>query len=218
MRKEIDAGRLNVRVFTSNNHYLCHLQHIIIKAGPLRAYSCRNLERTIKKYSNLIKSKSKINANASNILTSQAGYNSHFVRNITQSLTPDPTYSPNSFWRHPSGNSHYPQLWEPFDQDSLSSNLSADLLHCGVRKEKAIKALKSFYARTTGLKEITLDNLEIGIAAKAWKDSKLYSSVFDRKKKGLETRAGNIVLFDVNTGRRYFFLIFITNTETDFNM
>ena len=207
MRKEIDAGRLNVRVFTSNNHYLCHLQHIIIKAGPLRAYSCRNLERTIKKYSNLIKSKSKINANASNILTSQAGYNSHFVRNITQSLKPNPTYSTSSFWCHPSGHSHYPQLWEPFIHDSLSNNISANLLHCGVQKEKVVKALESFYARTTGLKEVTLDNLEIGIAAKAWKDSKLYSSVFDRSKKGLETRAGNIVLFDVNTGRRYFFLL-----------
>ena len=68
--------------------------------------------------------------------------------------------------------------------------------------------MESFYARTTGLKEITLDNLEIGIAAKAWKDSKLYSSAFDRNKKGLETRAGNIVLFDVNTGRRYFFFNF----------
>ena len=212
MRKEIDAGRLNVRVFTSNNHYLCHLQHIIIKAGPLRAYSCRNLERTIKKYSNLIKSKSKINANASNILTSQAGYNSHFVRNITQSLTTNPTYNPNSFWRHPSGISHYPQLWEPFDQDSLSIDLSSDLLHCGVSKKKVTKALTNFYARTTGLKDITLDSLEVGIAAKAWKDSKLFSSVFDRMKKGLDTRAGNIVLFDVNTGRRYFF--FFTKTES----
>ncbi|KAI7903237.1 uncharacterized protein BX663DRAFT_418871, partial [Cokeromyces recurvatus] len=109
----ITLGRINVRVVTVNNHYLCHLQHIINKAGPLKAYSCRNLERTIKKYSNLIKSKSKINTNASNVIRNQVGYNSYHVHNLTQSLVPNPTYSLDSFWTHPSDIFHYPQLWEP---------------------------------------------------------------------------------------------------------
>lgn len=202
LRKEVDLKRLSVRVFTANNHYLSHLQHIIMKVGPLRAYSCRNLERTIKKYSNLIKSKTRINANAQNILSSQAGYNSHFVRTITESLTAKSKYSSSTFWCHPSGIEHYPQLWEPFVQDTLLSDLSDCIPHCNITKHKVIKALKSFYSRTRGIREVVLDSLEIGIAAKAWKDSRLYSSVYDRKVKNLHTRAGNIVIFEVNTTRR----------------
>jgi hypothetical protein len=218
LREEIAAERLNVRVFTVNNHYLCHLQYIIIKAGCLKAYSCRNLERTIKKYSNLIKSKTKINSSASNVLTSQAGYNSHFVRSITQSLVPKPIYSPNSFWCHPSGIPHYPQLWEPFIEDTLSDELYADLSCCDVPKHKIVKALKKFYARTTGDTDVDVDELNLGIAAKAWKDSKQYSSVFDRKCKNLHTRAGNIVMFDVNTGRRYVLFFFFTSISLGFNI
>lgn len=204
LRREIAAGRLNARIFTANNHYLCHLQYIITNSGCLKAYSCRNLERTIKKYSNLIKSKTNINSNAQNIIINQAGYNSHFIRNITQSLVPSPnTYNkPDSFWYHPSSLPNYPQLWEPFTKDSLSTQSFVDLTCCGVSKEKVEKALKSFYARTTGNAAVTLDDLNVDIAARAWKDSKLYSSVFDRRRKNLQTRAGNVVMFEVNTGRR----------------
>ena len=211
LRREITAGRLNARVFTANNHYLCHLQYIITNSGCLKAYSCRNLERTIKKYSNLIKSKTNINSNAQNILTNQAGYNSHSIINITQSLVPSPnTYNnPNSFWYHPSLIPHYPQLWEPFTKDNLSAG-SVNLSCCGVSKVKVKKALQSFYARTTGDVNTTLDNLYIDISGRAWKDSKLYSSVFDRKRKNLHTRAGNIVMFEVSTGRRYKSIFFLT--------
>ena len=47
------------RIWTMNNHFASyHIYELIKRYGPLRYYSCRSLERTIQKYTNLSKSKS----------------------------------------------------------------------------------------------------------------------------------------------------------------
>ena len=199
---EILAERLNVRVFTVNNHYLCHLEYIVKNAGPLKAYSCRNLERTIKKYSNLIKSKSRINANASNTIRSQAGYNSHHIRGLTSGLVSGSGCSPSSYLDHPSGLPDSPQLLAPFMDDTLLDDTCAELVCCGLIKSKVVRALQHYYMRTAGYEAGELGSMDVVIAARAWKDSKQFSSEFDRKAKNLHTRAGHIVLFDVSTNRR----------------
>ena len=60
LNAEINADRLNMRVWTMNMHFtVYHMKDLILENGPLRYYSCRSLERTIKGYSNRVHSLSR---------------------------------------------------------------------------------------------------------------------------------------------------------------
>jgi hypothetical protein len=101
---------------------------------------------------------------------------------------------------HPSGNPHYPQLWETFKKESLMGAPDTEVCR-GIKLSKMIMALKSYYARLGGIDgDIQLDCLDITTAAVAWRDSVVFSSKMNREIKGLRTRAGNIVMFEA--GRR----------------
>lgn len=199
MNSEIDLGKINERVFTVNNHYLSHLPYLIKAMGPLKCYSCRPMERTIKKFTNLIKSTSKIGANASNVLKRQANYNKMAVRHLELIQFPEIADLPSSYKVHFSG----VQLWAPFESQSLLGS-EFDLICYGIRRKKVVGALKSFYARLTENRNVTLSCFSIEIASRAWYDDLVYSSKMDRQLKRLVTRANNIILFEVtkNTGKR----------------
>src|ERR1051325_6815362 len=109
-----------MRVFTSNNHILCHLPLQIKATGPLKSYSCRPMERAIKTFSNLIKSHVKPGVNASNVLEHHLLYNKSSVKKINEEMFPVKPFLPDSFISNSSDN--YSQLWEPFKYISLSGD------------------------------------------------------------------------------------------------
>ncbi|KAI9327957.1 hypothetical protein BD770DRAFT_334331, partial [Pilaira anomala] len=80
--EEIKKKNISVSVFKPNNHYLTHTlglkifdlridalyRYIIRKAGSMRSYSARSMERTIGRYSKLIKSRVAAGKNAGNLV------------------------------------------------------------------------------------------------------------------------------------------------------
>ena len=104
--------RINVRVWTMNNHFTTyHMQALIHQQGPLRHYSCRSLERTIQKYTNLSKSRSRTEKENENILTRLTYFKQLNVQSVRNSLLPPRQVSFGEFFDHPDDHS-IPQLWK----------------------------------------------------------------------------------------------------------
>lgn len=167
--------------------------------GPLKSYSCRPMERTIKKFTNLIKATHLVGANASNVLRHQANYNKMAVRALLKVQFPESVDLPDSYRAHLSG----VQLWSPFVTQSLEGSSNEDIC-CGVRRSVVVDSLRSYYKRLEGVIPTSIDSSSIEIASRAWKDDLIFSSAMDRKSKKLTTRANNIVLFQTSksTGHR----------------
>ncbi|KAG1463916.1 hypothetical protein G6F56_005190 [Rhizopus delemar] len=66
LNDEIEAGCLNVSVFTSKNHYLSHMELMTRQMGPMKQYSCRSTERTIKTFTNRVRSTTHPGVNSTN--------------------------------------------------------------------------------------------------------------------------------------------------------
>lgn len=201
LNTQIANNKLNIRVFTVNNHYLMHLKFIIEQVGPLKAYSCRSLERTIKKFRNLANGHRDLGVNSSNVLANHTRYNTVYMQDIYTRLRPNRQNAENSFLSHPSGDRSLPQLWEPFCDESLEGDGVVNC--CGVQRTKVARALKKFYARTYGRSDdVNNTSFRITIAGNAWKDSIVISSVYAYNNKSLvRSRANNIVLFEVQGSR-----------------
>ncbi|KAG0880937.1 hypothetical protein G6F34_013743 [Rhizopus arrhizus] len=170
--------------------------------GPLKHYSCRSTERTIKEFANKIKSTTKPGVNSSNVLLNTINLQQY---GITASLTNNDQMnldqsSPASFISHPSGNDQYPQLWDPADQVYLLSN---GLITPDMRNQDLVVALRSYYRRLYGDQSIIdIEANPVLFAERLWTDSMVISSLLYRRKKKLTTAADNFVLFEAGRYRR----------------
>lgn len=200
LNQQVELDQLSLKVFTINNHYLLHLQHIIQMVGPLKAYSCRSLERTIGKFSNITKGRINVGVNASKVLSDNAHYNSLVIRGVYSMLTRN-NYNQNSFISHPSGDRTFPQLWEPFIQETLGGEIDERLSCAELTKFKIVEALQAFYKRNYGFRNGEVLDSDILIAGRSWKDSLVISSTMYRMRKRSKTRANNIVLFEAKINR-----------------
>lgn len=194
LNSEIDNRNMNARVFTPNNHYLSHLALLIRQMGPLRAYSCRSMERTIKLFTNLIKSTSHTGVNASNILRRQSNQNKMAVRQLLEVQFPSRPAQVGDYETSPSGL----QVWKPSRSVSLLGDGDEDICF-GTTRSRLIAGLKSYYTRLSGERVISLEMADIELFGRAWRDSFVYSSTMNRRIKNLQTRADNVVLFEVMT-------------------
>lgn len=203
LNEQMQNERLNVRVFTANNHYLAHLAFIIKQVGPLKAYSCRSLERTIKKFRNLSRGFKDIGANTSNVISTHARYNTTYMYGIRNKAIPSKPYDEGSFVSHPSGDKTLPQLWSPISNDDLNGATDTVLVCCGVKKYKIVKALKKYYDRNYGVSNnVDIIESEITVAGNAWKDSVVISSAYSHRHKNVpRSRSNNIVLFEAQVSR-----------------
>ncbi|KAI8053621.1 hypothetical protein BDF21DRAFT_404072 [Thamnidium elegans] len=91
------------------------------------------------------------------------------------------TYTSNTYMNNPDESSTS-QLWEPFISSCLNS---LDSIIEGVPVKSIVKSLKKYYSRVTSMPfgRIVLTNLDITLAARCWIDNRIYSSLFDRRKK-----------------------------------
>ncbi|KAI8091671.1 hypothetical protein BDF21DRAFT_395378 [Thamnidium elegans] len=86
------------------------------------------------------------------------------------------------------------QLWEPFISSCLNS---LDSIIEGVPVKSIVKSLKKYYSRVTSMPfgRIVLTDLDITLAARCWIDNRIYSSLFDRRKKKESRRGNHFVMF-----------------------
>ncbi|KAG1224868.1 hypothetical protein G6F67_009424 [Rhizopus microsporus] len=195
LRREIDYGRINERVFTVNNHYLSHIRYIIEHMGPLRFISCRTSERNIKKYTNMIKSVVKPGANASNILINEQSLQSYGLQQIVSSIhrTTGQRYTAESFLVDPNDRDNGAQLWEP---RAYYQALGNGRICAGLADADVFRALLSYYRRLAGNRSLASINSDIKIAERLWLNSIIVSSKLYRTRSRQTTRADNFVMFE----------------------
>lgn len=204
LKKEIKGKRLSKSVFRPVNHYLTHIPLVVRNLGPMRAYSTRPLERTIGRYSKLIKSKVDTGTNAGN-LVEKISIQNHIVSliDIEAKLNPQTkaSYNDKSYINCPSGKSDSSQLWSPilkkFDMNSIENDYSS-LLDITISNNIIQNALIRYYNRSLpGILTLQLPNSIIDIAGRALINSTLYSSVFRRKQINEYRRGNHHIMFEL---------------------
>ena len=110
------------RIWTMNNHFASyHIYELIKRYGPLRYYSCRSLERTIQKYTNLSKSKSAPHKEKDNYIERYNYYKTYSAQLNQQGLIPARRIKESEFEDHPDDiDQTMPQLWEKFENRLLN--------------------------------------------------------------------------------------------------
>ena len=129
--------------------------------GPMKAYSTRSTERTIKKFSNLIAGKTKTGINASNLLLKLTNYNSNLIKQLeedTKRLDMADTYN-STYISHQSGCKDSPQFY-----GSLQiRKRSALMLNC----RNNIKKNNILISFSTVIKKIKSDS-KVYLRSKMW--------------------------------------------------
>ncbi|KAG2191239.1 hypothetical protein INT47_012016, partial [Mucor saturninus] len=198
---EISNGNLSNSIFKPNNHYLSHIGFITRKAGCMRSYSARSMERTIRKYFKLIKSKVHAGTNAGNMVErlSIRGYVNLALDTVSllESITPIKT-SLDDFIELPPTAIHNQnhQLWSPFITITTTSSNLVDSMPINT----FIRELKIYYGRSTRsiFASITIHNLTIKMAARALLFSNIITSRMHRRIRAEHRRGNRFVLFHAN--------------------
>ena len=141
LNQEIAAERLNKRVWTMNNHFASyHLYDLIKSYGPLRYYSCRSLERTIQKFTNLSKSKSQPFKETDNVFVRLSYFKQFNDQLMKKDLYPARKIKPNTFKNHPLDfEGSQTQLWERFEEADLDQAEEIATIPAEVVKQAIVK-------------------------------------------------------------------------------
>lgn len=195
MRSEIRNDKMTVAVFTIKNHYLSHIEFITRKMGPMKHYSCRSTERTIKTFTRDIGSPTHAGINSSNLLLKRMNMSQYGLQEILNEsdVTDQSSASlPSRFLA--TDNPEYPELW------------CSDIRPTILQEQDAIQGLKnsiikarmeSYYRRIYTEEDFEpLNTVEITLAGKMFSNSLVYSSKMYRDKKHQTTAADNFVLFE----------------------
>ncbi|KAL0582365.1 hypothetical protein ABG067_007792, partial [Albugo candida] len=204
LQNEVNHERLSVKIFTANNHYLTHIGFMIRRAGGLRVYSARSMERTIGRYSKLIKSRVRSGKNAGKVVErlSITGFLNHAlaVKDILDVIQSNKTslddYMELSSSSVSNINNH--QLWSPFSV--VESELQKQLLE----QKTFEKELQKYYTRciSSTAQPVQIKNIvDIVIAGRSLIFSQVYSSEMYRIKRGERSRGNHYVMFEVNVKR-----------------
>ncbi|KAI8352180.1 hypothetical protein BD560DRAFT_318894, partial [Blakeslea trispora] len=144
LQQSVAEDQLSMRVWTMNCHFaVYHVADLIRQHGPLRYYSCRSLERTIKLLSNEVFSMSKPNKEISNIHTRFNFFNQTDVTEAFDQISSPKTNIRVDYHDHPTQPDRWPQLWEKFSNVSLNRE---DIV-VDVPVPVCVAALQRFYNR-----------------------------------------------------------------------
>ena len=192
LKNEISQGRLNVRVWTMNNHFTTyHMPTLIEQQGPLRYYSCRSLERTIQKYSNLCKSKSRPHQDSENILKRLNFFKEFQMQQLQEMIHPNQNDRSESFLNYPGDDEGVkPQLWAKFQTINLNE---VDDVY-GVSAEDIYRALQLYYRRDHH-QVAENDTVSFMSAARMLYNDLVYQSKYYRMYQSQLKRANNFVIF-----------------------
>ncbi|OAD70453.1 hypothetical protein PHYBLDRAFT_70627 [Phycomyces blakesleeanus NRRL 1555(-)] len=140
LRCEIEEKRLKPTVFVMNQHMLVHLGYMMREMSPLRACSCRPIERTIGVYSAAIKSRKKPGKNMENLLLRKAAINHCLGCRPVICATNDRR---TSNFEVASNDVAGPQLWSRPTRSSLAELAAA----IGIECQDLVRSLVPFWAR-----------------------------------------------------------------------
>ncbi|OAD75557.1 hypothetical protein PHYBLDRAFT_64469 [Phycomyces blakesleeanus NRRL 1555(-)] len=191
---EIEEKRLKPTIFVMNQHMLVHLGYMMRKMGPLQAYSCRPIERTIGVYSAAIKSRKKPGKNIENLLLRKAAINHSLGCQPVICATNDRR---TSNFEVASNDVAGPQLWSRPTRSSLAE-LAATI---GIECQDLVHSLVPFWAR----EDIVSfeENDEVVCANKMWKDLVVYRVRFS-----VDSRHGRVNnLAVLNDAKEYGFIL-----------
>lgn len=182
-----------------NNHFTTyHMYDLIKKQGPLRYYSCRSLERTIKKFSNLCKSKSRPHQENENLLERYNFFKEFQQQQARESLVPRRQESPDAFLDHPNDpEGIVPQFLKRFEDTNLHT---AQGIY-GVEMRKVTEAMQRFYHRTNHVANVQMEP-EVRLAAQMISNGFLIQSKFHRTHQPQLVRSSNIVIFEAPESAR----------------
>ncbi|OAD67741.1 hypothetical protein PHYBLDRAFT_174069 [Phycomyces blakesleeanus NRRL 1555(-)] len=188
LQVEISKNSLSISVFSLVNHYLTHIGYITRKMRNLRVYNTRSMERTIGRYSKLIKSRVFSGEYAGNLVERLAirGYlNCAF--NIEQQLNLIKPYrtSLDDYLKLPLPSPHEQnhRLWSLFESIPYIKEFTNLLTFT--------KELQTYYTKSNSHQtdpQYTMNTIEI--AACALIGSHVYGSEMYRRKRS-EFRRGN---------------------------
>lgn len=165
--------------------------------GPLRAYSCRPMERMIGRYKRLTNSRTASGENAGNIMESLALF--AFLEDTGIAvLEPElrkPLYKDDTFEYHPSGVKVAPQLWDLaktafniYDSAGSIANVSIDIF----------KAALNGYMSRLHCEGTKMQQVAITPAKRLWRDSQVISSaLYSAYNKSIQ-RSSEYVMFESN--------------------
>ena len=198
LNQEIAAERLNKRVWTMNNHFASyHLYDLIKSYGPLRYYSCRSLERTIQKFTNLSKSKSQPIKETDNVFVRLSYFKQYNDQLAKKDLYPARKEKPNSFRNHPLDfDGSQVQLWERFEDVDLDQvdNIAA------IPSESIKHAITKYHQRLSQADNVTI-NTKATLAASILKDDTVIQSKWHYGKHQ-NKRSNHFVIFEAKESLR----------------
>ena len=187
-----------MRVWTMNNHFAVqHVPDLIRQQGPFRYFSCRSLERTIKKYSNMVRSMSAPDVEISNIHTRVNYYKEHRPAETTDNIISSSTTRERDFYDHPTHPETTPRLWSKIQHLELRER--ADFF--GASTWQLINALQRYYSRL-GLSGSVIDSQQVTMAGSMLKDEVYFHSRMHRTNNTLLKRSNHLVLFEAKRANR----------------
>lgn len=193
---------LNNSVFTAKNHYLSHMAYMTRLMGPMKHYSCRPTERTIKSFTTNIRSTTNPGVNSSNILFGRATTNQHGLQELVSgSVDPEVEPLPGnvSFLELADGQDNYPQLWDPSQKETML--IDGEVMP-GLSDNVLLSAVQSYYRRLYPGQPVHCSVNTVRLAGRMWSDSNVYSSRLYRNQHQQVTAADNFVLFEAGRNGR----------------
>ena len=182
-----------------NNHFASyHVYDLIKRYGPLRYYSCRSLERTIQKYTNLSKSKSAPHKETDNYIERYNYFKTYNAQLNQQGLIPARRIKDSEFLDRPDDiDQVMPQLWERFAYQCLDQDVNI----AGVSIKCIEAAMKRYFGRLpNGIAR--LDNNQVKLAARVRLDDMVIQSRWHRENQKNVKRANNLVIIQAKESSR----------------
>ena len=187
-----------MRIWTMNNHLAVeHVPELIRQQGSLRYFFCRSLERTVKKYSNMVNSMSAPDVEISNIHHRVNYYKEHRSTEESESFMASSSIRERDFLLHLTQPDTTPRLWSKIIHLELRER--ADFF--GASTWQFINALQRYYSRL-GLSGSVIDSEQITMAGSMLKDDVYYHSRLHRTNNTLLKRSNHLVLFEAKRANR----------------
>ena len=186
-----------------NNHFATyHLYDLIKSYGPLRYYSCRSLERTIQKYTNLSRSKSQPIKETDNIFVRLNYFKKFNEQMPKKDQYPARKGKPDSFKNHPLDyTGSQAQLWEKFEEIDFDQHDEI----VDIPAQSIYQAIQKYFERTSQQDNIVVSKKTV-LSARLLKGSTVFQSKWHYGKQDPK-RSNHSVIFEVKESLRLYFLI-----------
>ncbi|OAD81093.1 hypothetical protein PHYBLDRAFT_161728 [Phycomyces blakesleeanus NRRL 1555(-)] len=180
---EVAEKRLKPTIFVMNQHMLAHLGYMMREMGPLRAYSCCPIERTIGEYRAAIGSQKEPGKNIENILFHKARVK-HCLGGWASCRRPTDRRTSN--FEVASNNIAGPQLWSNLTRKSLA--VVAD--ECGMNYHNLVSSLACIWSQDSVF--MVEETTNVVCITMMWKGNVVYrvQSSFE----GRHVRANDLVV------------------------